>query len=171
MNAEFIYQPISGDYEEKTFELNTRWNSPIWSWAKFITNEEKEWVGAFPGEPKKIAVAEKINQVAVLTSDGLYILDIEKREVLFYDEQTDLQVIAEMPTKEKFVVADYCQIGTMDENFNITFLKLEYDIDNVEFGAYDGSKLKVSFEIMPNYNIVNGFLDTTNWRIELDDTY
>ncbi|CAM4055308.1 hypothetical protein FLAN108750_07790 [Flavobacterium antarcticum] len=167
MNAEFINQPISGAYEEKTFDLNALSKSPIWSWAKFITNNGKEWVGAFPGEPKKIAVAEKINQVAVLTSDGLYILDIEKREVLFYDEQTDLQIIAETPTKEKFVVADYCQIGTMDKNFNITFFELEYDIENVEFGAYDGNKLEVSFAIMPNYYIVNGFLDTTNWRIEL----
>ena len=167
MNAEFIYQPISGEYEEKTFDLNTVWKSPIWSWAKFTTNNGNEWVGAFRGEPKKTAIAEKINQVAILTSDGLYVLDIDKREVLFYDQQTDFRKIVETPTKDKFVVADYYQIGTIDKNFNIEFLNLDYDIDNVEFGQYNGNKLRVSFEKMPDYNIVNGFLDTENWKIEL----
>lgn len=168
MKAKFIYQPISGKYEEKTFDLNTFWKSPIWSWAKFITNDGNEWVGAFRGEPIKIAIAEKINQVATLTSDGLYILDIDKKEILFYDQQTDLRKIAETPTKDKFIVADYYQIGIIDKNFKIEFLKLEYDIDNVKFGGYNGNKLNISFEKMPDYNIVNGFLDTEKWKIELE---
>ena len=166
MKAEFIYQPISGQYEEKTFDLNTVWKSQIWSWIKFTTNSGIEWVGMFRGEPKKVAIAEKINQVAILTSDGFYILNIEKRETLFFDQQTEFRDLAEIPTQDKFIIADYDQIGTFDKNFNTEFINLEFGIDNIEFGKYSGIKLKVNFEKLPDYEIINGFLNTGNWKIE-----
>tara|TARA_R110001632_G_scaffold218718_3_gene348050 strand:- start:5140 stop:5646 length:507 start_codon:yes stop_codon:yes gene_type:complete len=168
LNAEFITQPISGKYEEKIFDLTTFWKSQTWNWVKFTTNDGKEWIGVFRGEPMNVAVAENTNQVAILTSNGIYILDIVTKEVLFYDEQTDFRKITGTPTKDKFVVADYSQIGIIDESFNVKFIELDYHIDNVEFREYFGNKLQVSFEKMPDYDIVNGFLDTENWTIELE---
>ncbi len=166
MKAEFIHQPTSGQYEEKTFDLNTVWKSQIWSWVKFTTNSGFEWAGAFRGEPKETAIAEKINQVAVLTSDGFYILDADKKEILFFDQQTDFKELAGIPTKDKFIVAEYYQMGIVDKKFKVEFLKFDYEIDNVRFGKYDGNRLKVNFEKLPNYEIVNGFLNTQTWKIE-----
>ena len=166
MKAEFIYQPTSGQYEEKTFDLNSSRKSQIWSWVKFTINNGIEWVGVFRGEQKCIAIADKINQVATLTSDGLYILNIDKREILFFDQQTELKDLAEIPSKDKFIVADYDQIGIIDENFKKEFLNFEFGIENIEFGEYNGNKLKINFEKLPDYDIINGFLNTENWKIE-----
>jgi len=47
-------------------------------------------------------------------------------------------------------------------------LKLDYDIDNVVFGEYKGIKSKFRKNASLQYNIVNGFLDTENWNIELE---
>ena len=166
MKAEFIHQPTSGQYEEKTFDLNTVWKSQIWSWVKFTTNSGFVWVGVFRGEPKETAIAEKINQVGVLTSDGFYILDIDKKEILFFDQQTDFRELAEIPTKDKFIVADYDRIGIVDQNFKVEFLKFDYGIDNVRFGKYNGTRLKLNFEKLQDYEIINGFLNTENLKIE-----
>ena len=76
----------------------------------------------------KPAIAEKINQVAILTSDGFYILDIEKRKTLFFDQQTEFRDLAEIPTQDKFIIADYDQIGTFDKNHKTEFINLEFGI-------------------------------------------
>ncbi|WP_340915792.1 hypothetical protein [Polaribacter butkevichii] len=168
MKAEFIYQPTSGEYEEKTFDLNTVWKSQIWSWTKFTTKDGIEWIGAFRGEPKKTVIAEKINQVAVLTSDGLYILDIDKRETLFFDQQTEFRELAELPTKDKFIIADYDQIGIIDKDFKTKYLNLDFGIDNIVFRNYIGTKLRINFEKLPDYDIIDGVLNTENWKIETE---
>ena len=168
LKAEFIYQPTSGEYEEKIFDLNTVWKSQIWSWTKFTTKDGIEWIGVFRGEPKKTAIAEQINQVAVLTSDGLYILDIEKRETLFFEQQTEIRELAEIPTKDKFIIADYDQIGVIDKDFKTEYLNLEFGIDNVVFRNYIGTKLRINFEKLPDYKIINGVLNTENWKIEAE---
>ncbi|CAM1367151.1 conserved hypothetical protein [Tenacibaculum sediminilitoris] len=167
MKAEFINQPTSGQYEEKTFDLDTIWKSQIWSWVKFTTNNGIDWVGSFRGKPKSVAVAEKINQVAVLTSDGLFILDINKKEILFFDPQTDIKDLAETPTKDKFIIADFDSIGIVDVTFKTELLNIDYEIDNINFGRYYGQRLKINFEKLPNYKIINGFLNTENWKIEM----
>jgi RHS repeat-associated protein len=51
LKAEFIYQPTSGEYEEKIFDLNTVWKSQIWSWTKFadgIKLQKTKTVGGVP---------------------------------------------------------------------------------------------------------------------------
>lgn len=168
MFAEFIYQPTSGEFEEKSFDLDTIWRSPNWCWVKFTTNDEKEWVGAFRGTPEKTAVAEGINQVAVLTSDCIYILDIDKREILFHDPQTQFRDLKNAPSKDKFIVADYYQVGVINMNFEIQYIKTEYEMDYIKFNDYDENRLNIEFDLIPDYKHVNGFIDTNNWRINID---
>lgn len=117
-------------------------------------------------KPKKVAVAEKTNQFAILTNDGFYILDIEKREILFYDEQTYYKYLAEIPTKNKFIVATFDKIGIVNKKFETKFLNIKYGIDCIKFGEYSGRKLNVSFEKLPYYGIFSGFLNTENLKIE-----
>ena len=167
MKAEFIYQPISGQYEEKIFDLNTERKSHNWSWIKFTKKDGTEWIGVFRGEKEKIAIAEKINQTGILTSDGLYILDIEKKETLFFNCKTEFGELAESPTKDKFIVTEFGKIGIIDKNFKIEYLNLEFGIDNVVFGKYEKKRLKINFEKLPNYEIIDGFLNTENWKIEM----
>jgi hypothetical protein len=50
MYADFIYQPLSGNYQEFVFDVETIWRSDNWSWVKFTLNED-EWIGTFRGYP------------------------------------------------------------------------------------------------------------------------
>ncbi len=165
MNAEFIYQPISGQYDEKSFDLDTVWKSLNWCWVKFTTDDLDEWVGSFRGVPVKTAIAENIKQVAVLTGDCIYILDIEKREILFYEPQTQFRDLISVPSKDKFLVADYYQIGLIDKDFQFHAIKTNFDMDYIEFKDYNGDRLNIAIDKMPDYNRVDGYVDTKNWII------
>ena len=90
MTTEFISQPHSGQFDEKSFDLASVWKSTNWCWVKFTTDNGQEWVGAFRGTPVKSAVANKIKQAAILTDDCLYILDIDKKEIIFLDLHTTM---------------------------------------------------------------------------------
>jgi hypothetical protein len=166
LKAERINQPTSGKYEEKVFDLNTEWKSQNWSWIKFTTEYEIEWIGVFRGEFENLAIAEKINQVAILTSGGLYILDIEQRETLYFEKETEFKGLAEIPTKDKFIIAEYQRIGIIDKNFEKKYINLEYEIENIVFGKYENKRLKVNFEKLPDYQILDCFLNTENWKIK-----
>jgi len=168
MIAEFIYQPTSGQFEEKSFDLETIWKSPEWCWVKFITDNGNEWVGAFRGAPVKTAIAKEIRQVAILTSDCLYILDNEKKTVLFQETQTQYKDLIEIPTQDKFLVADYYHIGLLDKNFEFQYVDTEYSMDFIKFKNYNGAILNIEFELVPEYNRVNGFIDTNEWKITYD---
>lgn len=52
------------------------------------------------------------------------------------------------------------------KEFESQINRTEFGIDNIVFGKYSGIKLKVNFEKLPDYEIINGFLNTENWKIE-----
>jgi hypothetical protein len=168
MFAEFIYRPTSGQYEEHSFDLETVWKSPNWCWVKFTTNNGEEWVGSFRGTPKKTAIADKINIIAVLTDDCIYMLNIEKRKIVFHEPQTNYRDLIEAPTKDKFLVADYYQIGLLDKDFNFHLLETEFDMDYIKFIGYEGTRLNIELDKMPDYKRVKGYVDTDNWTIISD---
>jgi hypothetical protein len=166
MFAEFIYQPTSGQYNEKSFDIDTVWKSPNWCWVKFTTDNGQEWVGSFRGKPVKTAIADKINQVAVLTDNCIYILNIDKREIIFHESQTQYRDLIDVPTNDKFLVADYYQIGLIDKEFKFHLLETDYDMDYIKFKNYVGDKLNIEFDKSPDYKRVNGYVDTNKWIIE-----
>lgn len=168
MFTEFIYQPTSGQYDEKSFDLEAVWKSPNWSWVKFTTDNGQEWVGSFRGTPVKTAVANKINQAAVLTDDCIYILDIDKREIIFHEPQTEYRDLINVPSDDKFLVADYFQIGILNKDFKFHQLETEFDMDYIKFNNYDGKKLIIEVDKMPDYNRVTGYVDTSTWKIVIE---
>lgn len=71
MNAEFTSVPISGQYDERQFDLKTVWKSAEWCWVKFSFDNAIEWSGSFRG----IAAANQLGLVGVLTTDCLYLIN------------------------------------------------------------------------------------------------
>lgn len=66
IDAEIMGQP---------YDILSKWNSPKWTWVKFINDDFSEWCGEFRGEPRGVALSKKYNQILILTSDYLYQLD------------------------------------------------------------------------------------------------
>ncbi len=169
MFAEFINQPTSGQFDEKSFDLdNSVWRSPHWCWVKFTTGSGQEWVGAFRGKSLKTSIANKISQVAVLTDYCICILDIDKREVIFSETQTQFRDIVSVPTEDRFLIADYYQVGTLDKDFKFRVIQTDYDMDYITFKSYNGCKLIVELNKMPDNNRVSGYVDTTEWTLTID---
>ncbi len=44
-----IQQPISGEFEERIYEVESRWNSGEWTWIKFEEDDLSVWCGEFRG--------------------------------------------------------------------------------------------------------------------------
>ena len=83
IGAEHIEQPYDGEYFEKIYDINSVWNSRDWIWIKFI-DESGEWCGEFRGSYKGVSISQKLGIVVVLTSDHMYVLDINSAEVIEY---------------------------------------------------------------------------------------
>ncbi|MBC7777247.1 MAG: hypothetical protein H7246_17575 [Phycisphaerae bacterium] len=164
MIATFISQPTAGQFDEKSFDLESVWKSTNWCWVKFTTDNGQEWVGAFRGTPVKSAVANKIKQAAILTDDCFYILDIDKKEVIFLEPQTEYKDLIAVPTNDIFLVATYYQIGLFDKDFNLHLISTEYNMDNITFKNYDGDILNIEWDNVPECTRVDGYVDTKDWR-------
>ena len=168
MTAEFISQPHSGQFDEKSFDLVSVWKSTNWCWVKFTTDNGQEWVGTFRGTPVKSAVANKIKQAAILTDDCLYILDIDKKEIIFFDPHTKYKDLIAVPTDDIFLVADYYQIGLFDKDFKFYLIKTDFNMDGIKFKDYNGDILNIEWYDVPEYNLVNGYVDTKNWKSAIE---
>ena len=81
MNLEHIPQPYSGEYEEKIYDIKSNWNSSNWTWLKF-EEDSLVWCGEFRGKYIGATYSEVKGIIVVITSDYVYILDIETKEVI-----------------------------------------------------------------------------------------
>lgn len=165
MIVDFIYQPISGQFEEVVFDIDTDWKGQVWCWVKFTFNDGTEWVGSFRGTAEKIAIANKINQVAILTSTCIFFINAESRNLLFCEEQTDYIDLISVPTEDKFLAATYFQIGTIEQDFHFYPLKIDFDLDYIRFIGYEGIVLIIEIEKMPEYKREIAHINTNSWEI------
>jgi len=170
MLADFIYQPVSGQYDEKIFDLTNTWKSSGWCWVKFTNDNGDEWVGVFRGTPIKVAVADAIMQVAVLTDDALYIIDSNERDLLFVEEQTDYRDLASSPSSNQFILASYYYIGTFDRYFNFEVIETDLNIQLIKFKDYIKNNLKLELMLLNNqyeHLFADAIFDTENHKIEI----
>ncbi len=166
MKAEFAYAPISGQFDEKQFDLVTIWRSAEWSWVKFSPDNSKDWYGSFRGTPKYIAAAHHLGLVGVLTSDCLYIINPDTRDVLYSDSQTTVQELTTDSLGSKFILADWTTLQFIDHNLIPKDAPIDIDCDNIKFGQVQNNKLELDFELIPNYEIKRGLLDLQTWTLE-----
>lgn len=105
-SARYISQPYSGEYIEKIYDIKSRWNSGDWSWVLF-EDEKSVWCGEFRGSFRGVALSEKLQIIVVLTSDYMYVLDIETSEVMDYRSQPPYVDITTTPSGDILVTDGY----------------------------------------------------------------
>ena len=69
-----------------------------------------------------------------------------------------------MPTDDIFLVADYYQIGLFDKDFKFYLIRTDFNMDGIKFKDYNGDILNIEWYDVPEYNLVNGYVDTKNWK-------
>lgn len=105
-SAEHIKQPYSGEYMEKIYDISSPWNSSDWTWIKFV-DENGEWCGEFRGKYRGVSVSKKLGIVVVLTSNYMFVLDINTTDIIKYDEQPYYTDITTSPNEDIFVTDGY----------------------------------------------------------------
>lgn len=146
MKAEIISQPISGEFEEIIYEIQSPWNSSFWTWVKFRKENGDEIVGQFPGVPKSVKISHSQNEILVLTSNHLYRLDGDNFDLIETDIQTECKGI-EVSPKGEFVLHTYYNIMKMEYSINeLIDIKLPFKMDSIKFKSWHGNLLEFECE-------------------------
>lgn len=147
-----IEQPYSGEYEEKIYDIESPWNSSDWSWVKFEENLFA-WCGEFRGKYRGAVFSEKIGIVVVLTSDYMYILDIDTKELIDYERQPSYVDITCTPMKDILLSDGYGLSIFKGKNIaNIEPIVLPVNADFLKFIKYDGKILIMNCEEFCNWS-------------------
>ena len=160
ISAEHIEQPYDGEYFEKIYDIYSAWNSRDWIWIKFI-DESGEWCGEFRGSYKGVSISQKLGIVVVLTSDHMYVLDINSAEVIEYLSQPTYVGITASPLGDIFVT-DGCnfEIFTTPKIKDIKRIDTPINPDSLEFIEWNNNVLKMTcYEFLNWENEVELFFD------------
>lgn len=161
-----IEQPFSGEYEEKIYDIESTWNSSDWTWLKF---EERNsvWCGEFRGKYRGAVLSEKIGIIVVLTSDYMYVLDLETKEILEYEQQPAYVEITCTPLDDILLSDGYeLEIFRGKEIASIDSIVLPVHADSLRFVAYDGKILKMTCEELCNWeNQITLLLDCDSLEV------
>ncbi len=162
LSAEHIEQPYSGEYNEKIYDIISPCNSANWTWIKF-TDANSVWCGEFRGEYRGVALSERLGIVVVLTSDYMYILDINMGEIIEYDSQPEYVDITTSPYGDIFITDGYSiemlinnKSGKL-ETFVIPYIPV--NPDNLSFEEWNDNILKISCYDFPTWNTVELYFD------------
>lgn len=159
IEAQIISQPYSGEYSEKIYYNESAWNSQSWTFIKFTNDDYSEWCGQFRGFPRQVAISTRHNIVLVLTSDYLFQIDRETRNLTNLEDQPQYQNLTVAPNGD-FILADY-----------YNFEKVTSDIKHKE-----PIESSIQMDMIELKNLGNSKLEFTcdeflNWERHLTMTY
>lgn len=150
-NLTAIEQPYSGEYKERIYDIPSPWNSNCWSWIKF-EEEAEEWCCEFRGKYRGSAVSEKLRIIVVLTSDYMYLLDIKTKDLIEYQSKPAYLEITGTPFDDILVSDGYnLEIFRDREIASLEAIELPIQVDDLTFGHYEGSILKMKCEEFYNW--------------------
>jgi hypothetical protein len=160
VKAEIISQPLSGKFDERIYDIPSRWNSQHWTWVKFINDDFTEWCGEFRGQAKGIALSTKYNIVLVLTSDYLYQLDCMSGDIMEFESDHLYQSLTVSPSGD-FIIADYYSIEVIESTLSEKqTIESPIEMDMIKFLRWTNNKLSVRC-----YELVNW---DNQFELELD---
>ena len=106
LNIKQTEQPFSGEYKEKIYDIASPWNTSDWTWIRF-EEDFSTWYGEFRGKYRGVVFSEKIGIIVVVTSDYIYVLDIQTKEIIDYKGQPEFIDITSTPFGDILVSDGY----------------------------------------------------------------
>lgn len=145
--AEHIEQPYSGEYVEKIYDIKNSFKSDNWTWIKFV-DETGEWCGEFRGTYRGVSVSKKLGIVVVLTSDYMYVLDMETTNVIEHYStcvQPMYTEITNSPYGDIFISDGYgIEMFTNSKVAGLKTIDMPIRPDNLKFVEWNDNILKIS---------------------------
>jgi len=150
--AKIIDQPYSGEFEERIYDNESVWNSPNWSWIKFVNDDYTEWCGQFRGSPRQVALSKKYNTVLVLTSDYLFQLNRLSGNLTEIESMPLHHNLTVAPNGE-YLIADYYRIEKIQNSISLKMeIKSPIPMDTIEFGGWNDDKLIITCREFENWD-------------------
>ena len=164
-NAEYIAQPYSGEYVEKVYNIESSWNTGSWAWIKF-SDENGEWCGEFRGEYKSVSVSKKLGIVVVLTTDYMYVLDINTAEVIEYRSQPEYIETIVSPYDDIFITDGYgLEMFVTNKVKDLQTIVIPAYPDNLRFVEWEGNILKMEcYEFLNWEKKIELYLDCVSFE-------
>ena len=168
IKAEIIDPPYSGQYKERIYDITSQWNSPNWTWVKFLNEDYTEWCGEFRGSPRNVAISKKYNHILILTSDYLFQLDCLNSELIEYESEPQYQNLTATPLGD-FLVADYYSIDLIESALEDKKpVESPIKMDMIKFDGWSNNKLSIKcYEFLNWDNHVELELDSETLEISI----
>ncbi|MDD6796198.1 MAG: hypothetical protein PUE01_12455 [Clostridiaceae bacterium] len=166
IKAEVISQPLSGAYDEVIFDYSSSFKSSYWGWIKFTNDDYTEWIGEFRGQAIGVEISEKFNNVLILTSDCLYMLDRKTHKVIEMKDDLDFNQIT-LSTKDEYILGSSYDIGIIKDSLErIKYIESLSGLCCIKFEKWQDDKLLFSCEDYGEGDFLNLTFDGNTYEIE-----
>ena len=168
LKTEIINQPHSGEFKERIYDIESPWNSQSWTWIKFTDEDLNETVGQFRGTPKEVKYSENRNEIIVLTSDYVFLLNASDLNIIESESQPEYQDV-EVSPNGIFFFHNYYEIEKMNSSLSdLTEIQSPFKMDDIRFRKWNGKILEFECEEFTNWDRSEIMeLDTDEWEIRI----
>ena len=164
VQADIIYRPVSGEYNEKHFEVSKEdFKIQSWTWALFTKSDKTEWTASFRGGEADKRHLELFGDTpfAFVVSDGQgYFVNVETEELIKPTFQDTIKEMATNENKSLVLFADSWNVFTVDKSLEVKELILPFEFYFVLFKHLSGDKFEIEYEEMYTSEFKTIFLDT-----------
>lgn len=166
LNIEHISQPYSGEYEEKIYDIESCWNSSEWTWIRF-EEDSSVWCGEFRGKYIGAAYSEVKEIIVVVTSDYMYLLDTNTKEVIESERNFECSDITCTPLGDILLSSGYgLEILNGRTISSAETIILPVNADSLKFARYQENILEMNcYEFCNWSNNITLFLDCKTMSI------
>ncbi|QNU65761.1 hypothetical protein EHE19_012670 [Ruminiclostridium herbifermentans] len=154
IDVEQIHIPKSGIYKEVIYDIQSSWNSQIWTWLKFRNDDYEEWCGEFRGEFRNFAYSDKNENIVILTSDYMYQISRINGKLIDYIDRPEYIDVTASPNGE-FIISDYYGVYVINNNIRDTSeITLPIHLDMIKFCGWNKNSLRIEAVELCNWDNV-----------------
>ena len=168
VQADLIYQPISGQYPERHFEVPKEdFKIQSWTWALFTKSDGTEWTASFRGGETDKRQLELLTNTpfAFVVSDGQgYFVNVEAEELVKPTSQDTIREVATNTDKSLILFADSWNLFSVDQSLEVKKLDVSFEYYFVWFRQLSGDTLEIEYEEMYTGDFKTTYLDTKNLK-------
>lgn len=160
ISIEPISQPYSGEYEERIYDIESCWNSPEWTWIRFV-EDTSIWCGEFRGKYIGATFSEMKGIIIVVTSDYIFLIDITTKEIIDSERNFEYCDVTCTPLGDVLFSSGYGLEILRDRTISsVETIILPINTDSLRFVEYKDNILEMNcYEFCNWSNNVTLFLD------------
>jgi len=168
LSVDNIDIPASGKYDEVICDVQNPWKSQKWTWLKFMNDDYYEWCCEFRGDYGGHGISEKDNIIYVLTSDFLYLLNIDDGSIVSYIARPEFRKLVVSPSGDCIVANDY-HLSLIDSHgIEMKTIETPMPLDSISFTEWQEHYLIVdALEFLNWDNFVSLKFDSRSLEIEI----